>query len=524
MTTRIIASCTDKEMRIKLLEMKPSVENKPSVEELDKVVADFEARKISEDLLKGDGNRNRRVQRDREQSKPKGECWKCRQKGHFSRECTFPKDKLKCTICNTTGKHNTFEECEGPKKYPTKEKKTKKKVKSRRSHLTPGPDGEGSATESENEDSEQEGRSRRVDARRVVARSARKAVARRIVARSADNQPTRVRRVNAKCSRQQGIVSHPTPPIGIGVRNSRSQRTRAKIYAILDTGCTATIINSKVAAQCKLKVDKNVDINLSDAAGKRMKTHGMTSMFIKAIDGTTKKIEAIVSPDLTDPCLVSWSDLIRLQYLPKEWPNIKPRVRRTSTQQEGPLGDEVPAVTEEDEEDPGYDEKAWPPEEWGKEITDVIKEFLHLFKNKLDVDSRIKAPPMDITFKENATLPQCTSCRPIPIHLRGMADEFVKDALKAGCMEKTIEGEACSPAHFVEKYDAEGNLVGVRLVCDLKKLNDSVKRSAITFPTGNDIWNSVEPGSQRFFKMDLTSGYHQVELSQEASSKLQPLL
>ena len=221
---------------------------------------------------------------------------------------------------------------------------------------------------------------------------------------------------------------------------------------------------------------------------------------------------------------MSWSDLIRLQYLPKEWPNIKPRVRRTSTQQEGPLGDEVPEVKEEDEEDPGYDEKAWPPEEWGKEITDVIKEFLHLFKNKLDVDSRIKAPPMDITFKENATLPQCTSCRPIPIHLRGMADEFVKDALKAGCMEKTIEGEACSPAHFVEKYDAEGNLVGVRLVCDLKKLNDSVKRSAITFPTGNDIWNSVEPGSQRFFKMDFTSGYHQVELSQEASSKLQPLL
>ena len=42
MTTRIIASCTNKEMRIKLLEMKPSVENKPSVEELDKVVADFE--------------------------------------------------------------------------------------------------------------------------------------------------------------------------------------------------------------------------------------------------------------------------------------------------------------------------------------------------------------------------------------------------------------------------------------------------------------------------------------------------
>ena len=68
MTTRIIASCTDKEMRIKLLEMKPSVENKPSVEEMDKAFADYEVRKISEDLLKG--AKNRGVQRDREQGRP----------------------------------------------------------------------------------------------------------------------------------------------------------------------------------------------------------------------------------------------------------------------------------------------------------------------------------------------------------------------------------------------------------------------------------------------------------------------
>ena len=89
------------------------------------------------------------------------------------------------------------------------------------------------------------------------------------------------------------------------MKTSRYQKTRVKIYAIPDTGCTATVINSKVAAKCKLRVDKNVDINLSDAAGKRMSTHGMTIMYINAIDGTTQKIEAIVSPDLTDPCLVT---------------------------------------------------------------------------------------------------------------------------------------------------------------------------------------------------------------------------
>ena len=131
--TRIISSCTDKEMRTKLLEMKPAVANKPTVTELEKVVADFEARKISEDLL--GGPKSRRIQ----EKKDKGKCWKCQQKGHFARECTFPKDKLYCKVCNTKGNHNTFQGCQGKKEYPQKEKKNKKKEKSRRS-ITPGPD------------------------------------------------------------------------------------------------------------------------------------------------------------------------------------------------------------------------------------------------------------------------------------------------------------------------------------------------------------------------------------------------
>ena len=146
----------------------------------------------------------------------------------------------------------------------------------------------------------------------------------------------------------------------------------------------------------------------------------------------------------------------------------------------------------------------------------MIKEFSHLFKNKLDPDSRIKAPPMDIVFKEEAILPQCTHTRPIPVHLRGMADAYVEEALQSGVWERAIDGEACSPAHFVEKRDTAGNITGVRPVCDLRKLNEAVKRPVQVFPTGQDIWNQVDSGSKRFFKMDMTSGYHQVELSKEA--------
>ena len=165
--TRIISSCTNKEMRTKLLEMKPAVANKPTVVELEKVVADFEARKISEDLLTGDKSKNRRTLG---RSGPNGPCFRCNEKGHYYKDCKVSKDKLKCTICNTKGLHNTNDRCEGPK---NKEKQKKKKVRSRRSRTaTPGPGGEGSATETENEtDSspEEEDRNRRVFARRMVA-------------------------------------------------------------------------------------------------------------------------------------------------------------------------------------------------------------------------------------------------------------------------------------------------------------------------------------------------------------------
>ena len=510
--TRIISSCTDKEMRTKLLEMKPAVANTPTVAELEKVVADYEALKVSEDLLRiGATGGDPRSRRTGGPPKRDGDCFKCRKKGHFARECPVPKNQLKCTICNTKGLHNTFDECTGKKEYQPKEKKEKKKKKDKnRRSQTPAPEGDGSATETENEDSGPEDRNRRVVARRVVAKNARRVMARRVVARSEANQPVKqVRRVTARCSRQEGVVSYPTPPIVIGIRGARTQKSGVKIQAIPDTGCTATIISSKMATKCKLTVDKDVDINLSDAAGKKMKTKGMTTMFINSIEGTQRRIEAIVSPDLTDPCLVSWKDLIELQYLPKNWPNIEPKVRRTSA-----------AAYEEGEEDQdeeeGEEDKPWPPEEWGQEITEVIKEFPHLFKNKLDPDSRIKAPPMDIVFKEDAVLPQCTHTRQIPVHLRGMADAYVEQALKEGVWERTVDGDACSPSHFVEKKDTAGNITGVRPVCDLRQLNKSVKRPTQVFPTGQDIWNQVDRKSKRFFKIDMTSGYHQVELSKQA--------
>ena len=464
----IISSCTNKELVTKLLEMSPAEPDKPTVAELEKVITDFEVRKKSEELLNPD-SKSRRV----DASKVK--CFKCQKRGHFWRDCKESGDKPK-------GEQGA------PEKSKFRKKKPKKKDKSRRSQ-TPGPNGEGSGTETEGEESSPEN----VDTtRRTVTKI------------NATTRRTVTAQVTARARRGVEPTSNPTPPIDLEVKTKASQReSKLMRDSIPDTGCTSTVIKSKEAARLKLKIDKDVDINLTDATGKPMRTDGMATMFIKSVQGATKRIRAIVSPDLADTCLISWNDLIKLEYLPKGWPHIN-KVRRTHT------------TTLEEGEENQLEEKPWPPPEWGEEVVKVVKEFSHLFKDKLDQDSRIKCPPMDIEFKEGAELPQTHHSRFIPFHLKGMADECLNDNLKAGVVERAVDAEGAAPAHFVEKYDNEGNIVGVRLVCDLTKLNKAVKRPAQSFPTGNQIWQNVDPNSRKFFKLDLTSGYHQIPLSKEA--------
>ena len=61
MATTIISSCTNRGLTTKLLEMKPAIADKPTVAELEKVMCDYEARKVSEELLNQATHRSRRM-------------------------------------------------------------------------------------------------------------------------------------------------------------------------------------------------------------------------------------------------------------------------------------------------------------------------------------------------------------------------------------------------------------------------------------------------------------------------------
>ena len=141
--------------------------------------------------------------------------------------------------------------------------------------MTPGPHGTGSATDTEGEESSTEAAE---DTRKLVA-----------------TVHAATRKVSATC--RQGVTSHPTPPIDIQVKTKASQRGFMKVKdAIPDiTGCTSTVIHRRIASRLKLKIDKDVQVSLADAAGKSMETDGMATMYVRGINAASKMVSSLSS-------------------------------------------------------------------------------------------------------------------------------------------------------------------------------------------------------------------------------------
>ena len=80
--------------------------------------------------------------------------------------------------------------------------------------------------------------------------------------------------------------------------------------------------------------------------------------------------------------------------------------------------------------------------------------------------------------------------------------------IKQGVIERIPANECAlwiSPARFVAKDKKEEKL---RLVCDLRNLNKSIKDNFSIFPTPNEVMTSLKSSSKFFVKLDLLQGYH----------------
>ena len=130
--------------------------------------------------------------------------------------------------------------------------------------------------------------------------------------------------------------------------------------------------------------------------------------------------------------------------------------------------------------------------------------------------------PLIIRLKPNAELPKkVLTTRPIPIHMKRAADDFVQKAIDIRIIVPVSSSEISSTisrGFFVPKSDGS-----VRLVVDLSAINAVVERPVHPFTAASDIIKLIEPDSRLFAHFDALHGYHQLLLDEE-SSKLTTFL
>ena len=123
-------------------------------------------------------------------------------------------------------------------------------------------------------------------------------------------------------------------------------------------------------------------------------------------------------------------------------------------------------------------------------------EGVGLMKNvqvKLDIDPDVK--------------PVANKHRRIPFHLRPKVEAETNRLLAAGLVEPVTEpSDWVSPVVLTNKEDG-----GIRLCVDMTEPNKAIRRVRHVMPTIDDIKYQVN-GAKIFSKVDLTNGYHQLEL------------
>ena len=135
-----------------------------------------------------------------------------------------------------------------------------------------------------------------------------------------------------------------------------------------------------------------------------------------------------------------------------------------------------------------------------------------------EIGTPIECEPIEISLKEEAHPYSISVPRRVPIPLIPKVGAELDRMEKAGVIQKITEPtEWCAGMVPVLKKNGD-----VRICVDLKNLNRSVKREKYEIPTLEDVTHKLA-GAKTFTKLDATSGFWQIPLS-EKTAKLTTFL
>ena len=135
-----------------------------------------------------------------------------------------------------------------------------------------------------------------------------------------------------------------------------------------------------------------------------------------------------------------------------------------------------------------------------------------------EIGTPVECEPIEISLKEDADPYSISGPRRVPIPLIPKVGAELERMEKAGVIQKITEPtEWCAGMVPVLKKNGD-----VRICVDLKNLNRSVKREKYEIPTLEDVTHKLA-GAKTFTKLDATSGFWQIPLS-EKTAKLTTFL
>jgi len=258
--------------------------------------------------------------------------------------------------------------------------------------------------------------------------------------------------------------------------------TICKYDLIPDSGSSRTLIPLELVKKHKWKLNPSEDVIFA-ANNSVMKNNGQIDILVE-FNGCETQIDALVSSDLKNNILIAWFDLVKMDILPKHFPN---QIKINATESE--------------------------IMNW-KEVKDLMDEYSDVLKDTLS-EKPIGGQKMTLELCENAKPRKFLTARRIPHHYedeaRKMIEQLIKDNIIAPQKKPT---NWISPAFFVPKDNGKG----LRLVCDFTAsgLNSAVKRLIHPFNSASDIMQNIKPTSKYFLKADCLQGYHQILLDEKS--------
>nr|AAG37039.1 polyprotein [Dictyostelium discoideum] len=289
--------------------------------------------------------------------------------------------------------------------------------------------------------------------------------------------------------------------IGTDSMNAALLINDKNVRGLVDTGSSLTIIWESIAKKLNLKVEgKSFSVN--SASNNEIKIVGSCDTIIKLGKASAKvNVNIVKDNDTSIDCIFGVDTLIGLKLIIdcKEMiiKNLEFNVgTRLITRETKPIVCKI---------DLNILEKV------SKPMAELLIKNEEIFETKLskpgsliDVEHSIKLTDENVSVY---TPPYKTS----PAD-KEFIEEYIKDALDKGIIEKSDSSQYGSPIVLSRKNDK------IRFCVNYKKLNDLTIKDRYPLPLISDCWYYLKD-AKVFSKIDLTSGYYQIKMKEEDKDK-----